>query len=234
MSTAASQRVYLVTGGGGHIAQAVLRRFAEGGCRLVSIDRRARPLPEGIEGLSVAADLTTPAGAVAAVVEARDRFGHLDGLIHTVGGFLMGPLAAATNEDYDRMFDLNVRTLFFSLRAVLPHLIARGEGFVAGISSEPGWTGAAPGMALYGAAKAAMATMLRSLEGEVRGHGVRVAIVYPMGAVDTPPNRTSMPDLPPSRLIDPGEIAEALWFAATRGGRGSVTELPIHPGPGRA
>jgi NADP-dependent 3-hydroxy acid dehydrogenase YdfG len=70
---------------------------------------------------------------------------------------------------------------------------------------------------------------MHSLDGELAGTQVRVAVVYPMGAVDTPANRRDMPDFDPARFIDPNEIAAALVFAAERSPRGRILDLPIYP-----
>ena len=133
---------------------------------------------------------------------------------------------------YERLLDANVRTLVNATGAVLPGMLARGGGFVAGISSHVVWEGTgAASMSLYAAAKAAVAFYLRSVEREVRGAGVRVAVVYPLSPIDTPANRRSMPDADPAGWVAPAAIAEALLFAATRGPRGRITELPIGAAP---
>jgi NADP-dependent 3-hydroxy acid dehydrogenase YdfG len=225
-------RVYIVTGGGGAIARAILRAFADAGARLSVVDvtlELARGGAATVDGLALAADLTTAAGAAEMVRATVGALGRVDGLIHTVGGFAMGGVADSAPELYDRMFDLNVRTLFHALRAVVPPLLAQNDGFVAAFSSEPAWTGAAPGTALYGAAKAAAAHLMHSLDAELRGSAVRVTVVYPMGAVDTPANRRDMPAADPARWIDPAQIAETLRFAASRSPRGRVLDLPIYP-----
>lgn len=225
-------RVVVVTGGGGAIARAILAAFARGGARLAVVDRtlaHAHPAADAVGGLAIAADLATAEGAAAMARAVLERFGRVDGLVHTVGGFAMAPLLDGDAALYDHLFDLNVRTLFHALRAVVPSLVAQNGGFVCGFSSEPAWTGAAPGAALYAAAKSAVATLLRSLDGELRGTAVDVAIVYPMGAVDTEANRRAMPDVDPMTLIDPAEIAAAILFAATRGPRARITEIPIRP-----
>lgn len=84
-------------------------------------------------------------------------------------------------------------------------------------------------MSLYAAAKAAVAAYLHAVDDELAEKGVRTAIVYPMGVVDTPANRTNMPDADPSEWIDPEEIAGALLFAATRSHRAKLSELPVFP-----
>jgi NADP-dependent 3-hydroxy acid dehydrogenase YdfG len=206
--------VYVVTGGRGAIGRAIVAALEAAGARAVVAD-----LPE--------VNVLDAQGAAALVQNVLEREGRLDGLVHTVGGFAMGKLADAPLADYERMFDLNVRSLFYVTRAVLPHFIQQQRGFLAAFSSEPGWSGASPGSALYGAAKAAVATLLHSLDGELAGTDVRVAVVYPMGAVDTPANRRDMPGF--ERFIDAREIAETVVFAAQRSRAGRVLDLAVHP-----
>jgi NADP-dependent 3-hydroxy acid dehydrogenase YdfG len=207
-------RVYVVTGGKGAIGRSIVAAFAAAGARAVAAD-----LPE--------VNLLEAAGAEALVRDVLAREGRLDGVIHTVGGYTQGKLHEAALGDYERMFDLNVRTLFHMARAVLPHFLEIKRGLLAAFSSEPGWTGAAPGAALYGASKAAVATLLRSLDAELKGTDVRVAVVYPMGAVDTPANRRDMPGF--ERFIDATDIAETLVHAAQRSRAGRLIELAVHP-----
>jgi len=213
METLAGQ-VYVVTGGKGAIGRSVVAAFAAAGAKAIAAD-----LPE--------VNLLQAPGAEALVRDVLGREGRLDGVIHTVGGYAQGKLHEAAIGDYERMFDLNVRSLFHVVRAVVPHFIAQKRGFLAAFASEPAWTGAAPGAALYAAAKAAVATLLRSLDGELGGTDVQVAIIYPMGAVDTPANRRDMPGF--ERFIDPKDIGETLVHAAQRSRAGRLLELAIHP-----
>jgi NADP-dependent 3-hydroxy acid dehydrogenase YdfG len=216
MASAIEGRSYVVTGGSGAVATAVKRGFENAGARVFSPTHRDF-------------DLTTVAGAEAMIARAEATLGGVDGLIHTVGGFAMAKVHEASPADYDRMFDLNVRSLFYVARALLPSLLERKRGFLAAFSSEPGWSGAASGASLYAAAKSAVATFMRSLDAELAGTQVRVAIVYPMGAIDTPANRRDMPDFPVEKLIDPSEIAATLVHAAGLSDRARLTELPIWP-----
>ncbi|HVZ37472.1 MAG TPA: SDR family NAD(P)-dependent oxidoreductase [Polyangiaceae bacterium] len=206
--------VYVVTGGKGAIGRSIVSAFTAAGARTVVAD-----LPE--------VNLLEARGAEALVRDVLAREGRLDGVVHTVGGFAMAPVQEAALADYDRMFDLNMRSLFHVARAVIPHFLATKRGFLAAFSSEPGWSGTSPGAALYGAAKAAVATFLRSLDGELKGTDARVAVVYPMGAVDTPANRRDMPGF--ERFINPEDIAESLVHAARRSRAGRLIELAIHP-----
>jgi NADP-dependent 3-hydroxy acid dehydrogenase YdfG len=226
-------KVYVVSGAAGAIAEAIGETFHAAGVKLALLDREERLLKERAarwSALPLAVDLAQAEAAREALARVERELGPVDGLIHTVGGFAAGPLAEATPELFDTMFDLNVRTLFHLVKAALPGLLARQEGFIAGIAAGPAWSGRGPGMALYAASKAAMATLLRSLEGELAGSRIRVAILYPMGTVDTPANRREMPGADVRLWIDPRELAETLLFAATRGERGRLVELPVYPG----
>jgi NADP-dependent 3-hydroxy acid dehydrogenase YdfG len=225
-------RVFVITGGGGAIAAPIVQSLAGAGARLALVDRddqHSLARANAVGGIAIGADLSTVAGAEAMARAVEGKLGPIDGLVHTVGGFAMGGVCDSDEATYERMFDLNVRALFATLRAVVPGMKSRNRGFVCAISSEPGWTGRSPGTALYGAAKSAATSLLRSLDGELRGSEVAVCIVYPMGAVDTPANRRDMPSFDPAGFIDPAEIAETILHAATRGPRGRLSELPIHP-----
>ncbi len=207
-------QVYVVTGGKGAIGRAVVAAFEAAGARAVVAD-----LPE--------VNLVEASGAERLVQDVLAREGRLDGVVHTVGGFAMGKVHEAPLADYERMMDLNVRTLFHVARAVVPHFLAQRRGLLVAFSSEPGWSGASPGSALYGAAKAAVATFLRSLDGELAGTDARVAVIYPMGAVDTPANRRDMPGF--DRFIDAREIGETIVHAAQRSRGGRLMELAVYP-----
>jgi len=222
--------VYVITGGGGAIAGAVAEVFAAAGARLALVDVSVDAVREraaSLGALPLAADLRSLAAATAMAASVRARFGRIDGLVHTAGGFAMAAADAGDEALYERLFDVNVRTLFCAVRALLPAMLEEGGGFVAGLSSSAAWEGGAAGMALYAAAKGAVATYLRSLEKELRGRGVRVGIVYPLAPVDTPANRREMPEADPATWVDAAEIGRALLFAATRSPRGRLFELPI-------
>lgn len=224
---------FIITGAGGGIAAAVIDVFAEAGARLALVDIHADTIGDRAAkhgALAIEADLTDPEAARAMVAEARTRLGGLDGMIHTTGGFAMAPAHEVDRRLYERMLGLNLRTLVVSVGAVLPGLIEQRRGFVAGFSAGPGWhrSGGA-GMSVYAAAKAGVAAYLHAVQEEVVRHGVSVAVVYPMGVVDTPANRLAMPDADASGWIDPAEIGAALLFAATRSARGRVTDLAVFP-----
>ena len=227
-----ADRVVLVTGGAGAIAGHVARKFAAAGAKVVLAGRKpgdAAALAAELGGVSIAGDVSTPDGANAMAKAALAACGRVDALVHTVGGFAAGKVLESPAELYRSMFDLNVGTLLNAVRAVVPLLVARGEGFVAGIASAPAWTGRGPGSGVYAASKSAVATLLRSLDADLAGTNVGVCVAFPMGVVDTAANRRDLPHADFSTWVDPDAIGDALVFAATRGARGRTVDLVIQP-----
>jgi len=113
--------------------------------------------------------------------------------------------------------------------ASLPALLKREEGFIGSIASQEAWGGGAAGAGLFAAAKGAVATFLRSLDADLAHTQVGVAIIFPMGPVDTLTNRTRFHDTDPAHLIHPFAIAQAFVAAATSGVGGRLLEIPVHP-----
>ena len=225
-------KVYILTGGAGAIAASIAQTFTASGARLALVDahlERLEPRAKELKAQAFAANLLSYPETENLVGQVKASMGRLDGLIHTVGGFAASKLAEADPAQYERMFDLNVRTLFHTVKAILPELMKQKDGFIAGIAAAAAWQGAGPGIGLYAAAKSAVATLLRSLDGELSATQIRVAVLYPMGAVDTPGNRHDMPDTNPSTWIDPVEIGETLVHAASRGARGRLLEIQVFP-----
>src|SRR5262245_55437006 len=110
-------QVMIVTGGAGAIARAILRAFVDAGARVAVVDtslERARGAAGEVGGFALAADLSRSDAAETMVRTVISECGRLDGLVHTVGGFAMGSVEQSDAAMFDRMFDLNLRTLFFA------------------------------------------------------------------------------------------------------------------------
>jgi NADP-dependent 3-hydroxy acid dehydrogenase YdfG len=223
-------KTFIITGAGGAIASAINTAFLEAGANLALADRpgNAEQARDRLgAGLAVPCDLSSLEGAQAMVQATLEHYDHIDGLIHTVGGFASGKVLETGLEVYGRMFDLNVRTLVNAVVACLPEIIKVEGGFIGGISAGQVARSAGGGAAYYTAAKAAVALFLASLEAELAGSNTKVGVVYPMGGVDTPANRKDMPNVDPKTWIDPLEIGAAFVHMATRSDRGRIRELQI-------
>jgi NADP-dependent 3-hydroxy acid dehydrogenase YdfG len=228
-----TEGIFIITGAAGGIADSIISTFAESGARLALADINGdavRERAERCDALAIEADVTDPDAVREMASRVRSELGPIDGLIHTTGGFATAPAEKLDFELYDRLFDLNIRSLAVAVAAVLPGMLERRSGFIAGFSAAPGWErSGGEGMSVYAAAKAGVAAYLHAVGAEVADRGVATAVVYPMGVVETEGNLESMPDADRSTWIDPAEIAKALLFAATSGPRGRLTELPIFP-----
>lgn len=231
---ALNETVTVVTGAGGNLGESVVQSFAKAGSKVVLLDLKA-PADRAREvgGTAIAADLLDSSAASEAMQAAYQVHGRIDHVLHLVGGFSAQPAHEATDGDYARLFDLNVRSLFNVGRAALPLLRKQGTGLLAGVSSGQAFRGAGEGVALYAAAKAAVAAWLKSVDLELEGTDIKVSVLYPMGIIDTEPNRFAMPGADRSAWIDPADLANSLVFSASTSRRGRVLEIPVYPGRGR-
>jgi NAD(P)-dependent dehydrogenase (short-subunit alcohol dehydrogenase family) len=197
MSTAGLQRVALVTGGGSGIGEAVARRLAADGTALVIVDidpegaeRVAADLPTAV---SVVADLCVPAAAERMVATALDTFGRLDVAANVAG--IGGPLVPTHTypvEDWQRVIDVNLNAVYYSLRAELRHMVAAGAGSIVNMGSMFS-TVARDSMVAYVAAKHGVLGLTRAAALDCVGNGVRVNCVGP-AVIDTPLLRKALDD----------------------------------------
>jgi NAD(P)-dependent dehydrogenase (short-subunit alcohol dehydrogenase family) len=198
----------LVTGGTGGLGGAVTSAFVEAGWRTV-VPYRSKP-PEGVVG--VKADLTDPA-SVAEVVAVAAEDEPLKAVVHLVGGFAAGGRVHETPvDDFEAQFRMNLRPTYLVCAAAIPYLIDAGGGSVVCLSSRAALN-PFPGAAGYITSKAAVLALVDALHTEYHADGVRVNAVLP-GVIDTPTNRTNMPNADRSTWVAPAEIAKAILFLA--------------------
>lgn len=180
-------RVALVTGAAGGIGAAVARRFHASGWRVLLTDHRADALA------AVATDLGSVPSRVADIRSAdacrqtlawvAATAGRLDALINVAGVWREGPTEQTTEQDFDLVFDVNVKGLYFMSAAAIPALKATG-GLIVNLSSDAGLQGNT-GAALYCASKGAVSLFTKALALELAPAGVRVNAVCP-GDVASP------------------------------------------------
>jgi NAD(P)-dependent dehydrogenase (short-subunit alcohol dehydrogenase family) len=183
---------------------------------------------------AVEADLCSFENAQSVVAQAEAQFGRVDGLVHLVGEVVVGGIEEVTAADFERAFTTNVQTLFYAVKAVLPALLRREEGFIAGIAAQEAYGDRAcgdraPERSLFAAAKGAVASFLRALDAELQGTAIGVSIVFPMGMVDTRANRARLSEEAARHLIHPDALARAFVAAALSGEGGTLLELPVYP-----
>jgi NAD(P)-dependent dehydrogenase (short-subunit alcohol dehydrogenase family) len=205
-------KVVLITGATGGLGTAVTTAFQEAGARIAAVDR-APHAPSDERFLSLAADLSTFEGARVAAETVVKKWGSIDVLVHLVGGFAGGQSIAESDDAlFDRMMNINVRTTFYMFRATVPHMRAQGSGRILAIGSraavEP-----SPKIGLYGASKAAMVSLVRTLASENADRGITANVILP-STIDTPINRAAMPSANFSQWVPTNQIASMLVHLA--------------------
>lgn len=221
-----TDQVVLVTGASGNLGSAVARAFYEAGARLVLADRRPDDLPSvlpeltGDAGrvLAHAVDLAEPESARALVQAALARFGQIDAVANTVGGFRARPVAEDSSlETWDFVMGLNARTAMVLSQAVVPPMLSRGRGAIVHTAARAALSGS-KNVAAYSAAKSAVIRLTESLAAELKDHGINVNCVLP-GTIDTPPNRAERPNADFSKWVTPDAMAQVFLFLCSDAAR---------------
>ena len=144
--------------------------------------------------------------------------GRVDVLCNIAGGFTMGDAVhVAGDEVWTRMFDLNVRTLLNSVRAVVPGMIERKRGKIVNVGATGALSGQA-NMGPYSAAKSAVIRVTESMAAELKRKGINVNCVLP-SIIDTPQNRAAMPKADPDQWVAPADLANVILFLASEEAR---------------
>ncbi|NLO06048.1 MAG: SDR family oxidoreductase [candidate division WS1 bacterium] len=229
-----AEKVALVTGGGGHLGSAVVRRLLTAGAHVVACEHRQEKLdalvaelPDDAAISAIACDVTDEDEVAAMIRRIRDEQGGLYALLNIVGGFAGGSNIAETDlETWHRMFRLNLTSMFLCCKHALPPMLEAGGGRIVSISSKAAEDLPA-GRAAYAVAKAGVLNLTECLSKELAGTGVACAAVLP-SIIDTPETRKARPKADPSRWVTPGSIANVLaWLISEEAGavNGSVLRL---------
>jgi NAD(P)-dependent dehydrogenase (short-subunit alcohol dehydrogenase family) len=203
-------KVVVVTGASGGLGPAVVDRLIEDGARVCGVSRSWKGMKDE-RFVLLEADLTKSGGAAAVVSDTLERAGRIDALVHLMGGFAGGDVLEKTDDQtLERMLDLNLRSAFFMMRDVIPHLRAQKRGRIVAVGSRTGVDPSA-GLSAYGASKAALVSLVRSVALELAGSGVTANVVLP-SMIDTAQNRAADPGADHSGWVSPASIAELIAY----------------------
>lgn len=221
-------KIALVTGADGGLGRHVTQALLGAGARVVGASRKIGQSDfDSAEFTAITAELSTGAGAKTLVDDVLSRFGRIDIVVHTVGGFAGGSSVAETDDaTFQRMMDVNLNSTFHLLRAVLPAMRHSGGRIVA-IGSraalEPG-----VGVGAYSASKAAMVSLMRTVALENKEFGITANVILP-GTMDTPPNRAAMPNADFSKWVQPTTVASLIvWLAGNAGRDVNGAVIPVY------
>lgn len=215
--TVLAGKVAFVTGASSGIGAAVAHALAARGVKL-GLASRSAPDPGLADCVNISCDVRDPAQVEAAVAETVARFGGLDIVVANAGVGSWGDFEQTPLAELDEMVDVNIRGLFHTVRAALPHLRARGAADIITVASEAGRRGL-PDEAAYVATKFAAVGFTRSLDHELRESGIRCCNVCPGGvATEFGMGRgLRTPDMPElDDMMRPEDVAETIIFALAR------------------
>jgi 2-keto-3-deoxy-L-fuconate dehydrogenase len=225
-------RSAIVTGAASGIGEATARLLLADGMTVAGVVRKASQLmaleqESGGSCFAVAADLADPGMTKRAMAEAIERLGRVHVLVNSAGVGLRAALAETTDKQYEAVFDVNVRSVFITCRAVIPHMLERGGGVIVNVASSVA-AKAVRERAAYTASKAAIVGLTRSISVDYGARGIRANCVSP-GTTDTQLIRRIIAAAPDpdqlraemaarqaiGRLGSAREVAEVIRFLAT-------------------
>lgn len=221
----------IVTGGASGFGLGIVDAFVAEGANVLIADLNGEGADSaasqhGPKAAGLRTDVTQKADVAAMIKEAVDRFGGLDILVNNAGYTHANKSALDVTEDeFDRIYAVNVKALFLSTQAAVPAFEARGGGVIINTASTAG-VRPRPGLTWYNGSKGAAITLTRSLAAELAPKNIRVNAINPvigetgmleqfMGVPDTPENRARfVATIPLGRMSRPTDIANAALFFA--------------------
>jgi NAD(P)-dependent dehydrogenase (short-subunit alcohol dehydrogenase family) len=218
-------RAALVTGGSSGIGLAIARMLRDEGYELTLASRRPERVQAAAEELgavAVAADVGDAGDCERLVAEHRERFGRIDMLVNSAGIGIGGRVEDLPVKHFDLQLAVNLRGLFFVTQAAIP-LLRESQGWIVNLASIAG-TLPTPGLATYGATKAAVISLTRSLNEELAADGVRAVAICP-GFVDTPMAEWS--GLASDEMIRPEDCAEVVRMLLRLSPRARIPQVVI-------
>jgi NAD(P)-dependent dehydrogenase (short-subunit alcohol dehydrogenase family) len=212
-------KVALVTGATGGLGITVTKGLLDAGFATIGLAPKVQSAQfDHPHFAAIPATLDSPEAATKAIATVITHFSKIDVLAHLVGGFAGGQTIAETDEPtFQRMFDMNVNSAFYILRAVIPHMRKAGAGRIIAIGSraaeDPG-----PGVGAYSASKAALVSLMRTVALENKDAGITANVILP-GTIDTPANRKAMPEAEQSTWVQPTSISSLIVWLTGDGGK---------------
>lgn len=226
-------QVALVTGSSQGIGLALARRIGQLGAAVSLCARQAPRLEasrralaaEGIAALATPTDVRQ-ADQVKRLVEAtRQEFGEIDIVVNNAGVGWFGAIQEATEGDWDRVIDTNLKAPFLLMRTVAPFMIARGRGHFIQIASLAGKSAFAGG-GIYCASKWGLLGLTYAVAEDLRAHGIRTSVVCP-GSVLTEFSPHAGRD--PRKLLQPDDVAHAVEMILREQRQSFISEVLVRP-----
>jgi len=228
-----NNQVIAITGASGALGSTVAELFFRAGANIALVDISFQKLthPRWKHAKSVElfeTDLTDVNSVNNSVSEIIDRFGQIDCLANIAGGFKMGPAVHETPvSDWDFIMNMNAKSVFLMCRAVIPHMLKMDKGKIVNVAARAATEGKAK-MAPYCVSKAAVITLTQSLAAEHKFNNINVNCILP-GTIDTPQNRTDMPDANHNNWVPTTDLANEILHLCSEQAKGITgAAVPIY------
>jgi NAD(P)-dependent dehydrogenase (short-subunit alcohol dehydrogenase family) len=216
-----TDKVVIITGATGNVGQATAVASKEQGAKIALTGRKTAELEalfadwvDDENVFLVTADVMDEQAVNEMVAQVVGRYGRIDALLNIAGGYKAGiPVHETSLRDWDFMLNLNARSVFFTCRAVIPHMLQQHSGKIVNIAAKPALAGKAK-MGAYSVAKTAVLRLTESMSAELKDQGINVNCILP-DTIDTPENRQAMPKADFSKWVSPSEMAEVIVFLAS-------------------
>ena len=241
-------KIAIITGAAGGFGEGIARLFVAEGARVLIVDLDAHKAGQvaselGSNAMAIGCDVSKADDVNAAVAFCVKVFGAPDIVVNNAGTTHRNqPMLDVDEATFDRVFNVNVKSIFHVTRAVVPLMRERGQGSIINIGSTAGIR-PRPGLTWYNASKGAVNLMSKSMAAELGPDNIRVNVICPvmgatglieqfMGVPDTPENRAKIvAGIPLGRLSTPQDIASAaLWLASDSAQFITGIELPVDGG----
>ncbi len=232
-NTPLAGKVALVTGGSRGIGRAIALKLASLGADVAICGRDAGKLQETVASLQAfsvraegfCADVTKASEVAALVRDTEAKLGPIAILVNNAGIGVFGPVHEKSEEEWDRLIDTNLKSVFLVSKAVVPGMIARRGGDIVNISSLAGKNVFAGG-GIYCASKWGVQGLSGCMAEELREHGIRVSTVCP-GSVATEFSGRGPKD--PTKVLHPEDVAHAVAMLVTQSPQSFISEVHLRP-----
>jgi 3-oxoacyl-[acyl-carrier protein] reductase len=225
-------KVALITGASRGIGLAIAQRLGALGASLGisardgnKLDAVARGLQSGTKVAIIPADLTKQTDIEAIVPKTEQALGPIDVLINNAGVGTFSPIQDATESDWDKILDTNLKAVFLLTKAVAPSMIRRKTGHIVNIASLAG-KNAFPGGGIYCASKWGLLGLTQCAAEDLRAYGIRVSAVCP-GSVATEFSPHGKKD--PAKMLQADDVAHAVEMILTQSPQSFISEISLRP-----